>query len=268
LEGFTNPSNQGQLSVFDLEQQRWFETGTARVGAARGFYDYSPGSVPDQTADEAFAELEGRFPTVRRQLISTGFACWAPHLDFLLAYAQMLRARSQLFREQALVQARQATILKVEAVLRREPIATKPETFETGAKVKPYVARNRADHESLLRNMTITQMRMEIAKGSGLFSDLHWCLRLTADSTGPVVTAEDAVVATGAAPTLDVALRDRETLIFFPLCWQACLVGSPAKFDTDVEAFHQGDLRGLQTLYLKSDCRFLFSPVRLSHRPP
>lgn len=39
LDGFTNPSSQGQVCVFDRQQHRWFNTGTARVGAIRGFYD-------------------------------------------------------------------------------------------------------------------------------------------------------------------------------------------------------------------------------------
>ena len=244
LDGFTNPSNQGQLSVFDLQRNLWFETGTAVVGAAKGFYDYTPGSVPDQTADEAFAELEGGFPAVRSRLVAGGFSAWVTQLDFLLKYAQMLRARSRLFREHALTQARQATILRVEEVPQQEP--------------KPFVP-----GETLLRNMTITQMRMEIAKGSGLFAKLHWCLRLTSDFTDPVITAGRLFFVDSTAPMLDEALRDAGTLIFFPLCWQACLVGSPAKFDIETGGFHQPDLKGLQMRYLQSDCRFVYSPVRL-----
>jgi hypothetical protein len=255
LEGFTSPSDQGNLCVFDRERQRWFESGTRNVGAVRGFYDYAPGSAPDQTADEAFARLENQFPNVRRELVSTAFSAWTSHLDFLLEYAQMLRARSKLFREHALLDARQSTMLVVEDVL-QEPGRTK-------LKVKPFVA-SEADREILLRNMTITKMRGEIAVGSGLFSQLHWCLRLTSDSTSPVITADDPVIVQGRVPTLEPALRDHETLFFFPLCWQACLIGSLAKFETETEAFHQSDLRTLQMRYLNSDSRFVYSPTRIA----
>jgi hypothetical protein len=62
LDGFVNAPVDGTLSVFDLRQRRWFESGTRNVGAARGFYGYAPGSAPDQTADEAFASSKRGFP--------------------------------------------------------------------------------------------------------------------------------------------------------------------------------------------------------------
>ena len=116
LNGFTDPSTPGQLSVYDIRNQRWFESGTARVAAIKGFYDYSHGSDPDKTADEAFKEFEEKFPNIVRELVGKGFSSWQEHLDFLLGYAQMLRARTELFREQELAQARQATILRVKEV--------------------------------------------------------------------------------------------------------------------------------------------------------
>ncbi len=100
LGGFASPSNQGLVWVFDRKLPRWFDTGTAAVGAIRGFYDYPPGSEPDQTADQAFARLETKFPVVRSELVASGFSSWVKELDFLLAFAQMLRTRSELFREE------------------------------------------------------------------------------------------------------------------------------------------------------------------------
>jgi hypothetical protein len=81
LEGFTNPSKQGQLSVFDRRGRRWFEASAARVGAEKGFYDYSLESMPDQTADEAFSGLESKFPVVRNELIAGGFTAWGTHRE-------------------------------------------------------------------------------------------------------------------------------------------------------------------------------------------
>ncbi len=263
LDGFTNPSNQGQVCVLDRQQQRWFDTGTAGVGAIKGFYDYPQGSEPDQTADQAFAGLEAKFPVVRRELVASGFSGWVKQLDFLLAFAQMLRARSEMFREQDLAHARQLTYLKIEEVLQREPSKTKPGTFDTTLKVGPYVSENETERETLFRNKTITDMRTEIAKGPAWLPELHWCLRFTENLTDPVITADNPIVVDGRAPTLQGALRDPETLVFFPISWQACLIGSPARFDKETDAFHPSDLRRLRALYLKSARRFVFSPARL-----
>ena len=47
LEGFTNPSKPGRLSVYSIERRESFESAPRGVAAIKGFYDYSPGSVPD-----------------------------------------------------------------------------------------------------------------------------------------------------------------------------------------------------------------------------
>jgi hypothetical protein len=268
LDGFTNPSNQGKVCVFDRQRQRWFDTGTAGVAAIKGFYDYPQGSEPDQTADRAFAGLEAKFPGVRRELVASGFSGWVKQIDFLLAFAQMLRTRSELFREQHLAHSRGLTILKVEEVLQKEPSKTKPGTFDTTLKVGPYAAENETERETLLRNKTITDMRTEIAKGPAWLSDLHWCLRFTGNPTDPVITADNSIVVDGRVSTLEEALRDPETLVFFPISWQACLVGSTAKFDKETDAFHPRDLKRLRAIYLESARRFVFSPARLVFHEP
>jgi hypothetical protein len=263
LSGFTNPSHQGQISVFDCQKQGWFDTGTAGVAAIRAFYDYPPSSKPDQTADQAFSCLESKFPSVRGELVANGFSGWVKQLDFLLAFAQMLRTRSELFREEHTAHARQPPVFRVEEVLEVEPSKIRPGTFDTTLKYRPYPWKDETEHETLLRNKAITDMRTEIARGPGWFSELHWCLRLAGNPTDPVVTADNPIVVDGSAPTLQEALRQPETLIFFPMCWQACLVGSPGKFEKETDAFDPGDLGRLHALYLKSARRFVFSPARV-----
>ncbi len=253
LAGFTDPTNDGQVCVFDRQQQRWFETGTAAVGAIKGFYDYSEGSQPDRTADQAFEKLEGEFPAVRRELVANRFSGWRKHLDLLLRFAQMLQVRSQLFREHDVTQGRQRPILQIVEVVN-----------PTTIKVAPYAPESKAEHETLLRNLSITNMRTEITHGAAHFSQLHWCLRFTTDSSDPVITADNAVVVEGRAATLLEAFRDRETLVFFPLCSQACLIGSPAKFDKKRAPFDPRLLRHVREVYVKSTRRFVYSPVRLA----
>ena len=204
LEGFTGPSTDAPLCVFDRQGERWFETGTARVGAIKGFYDYSERSDPDQTADQAFARLEAQFPPVRRDLVENSFSNWRVHLDFLLHFAQMLR------------------------------------------------------------NKAITDMRTEIAKGAAWLSERHWCLRFDVNPTDPVITTDHPVVVDGRSSTLEEALPDPNTLVFFPVCWQACLIGSMARFDKETDAFHLDDLMRLRGIQLKLAQRFVFSPSRVA----
>ncbi|MBI1750007.1 MAG: DUF4238 domain-containing protein [Acidobacteria bacterium] len=230
LEGFTSPSQEGQVWVFDRQEQLWFDTGTRGIGAIRGFYDYPLGSQPDQTADQAFAELEARFPHVRRKLVANNFSNWREHLDSLLHFAQMLRARSKLFRDEHLAYTRGVTMLDA----------------------------------TLLRNKAITDMRTEIGRGPGWLSEFYWCLRLTASPTDPVITADNPVVVDGIAPTFQQALQDAHTRVSFPICWQACLVGRKAKFDKQSDAFLPGELDRLRSIYLQEASRFVFSPSRIA----
>jgi Protein of unknown function (DUF4238) len=257
LEGFTNPSKPGRLSVFSIERQKWFESTPRKVAAIKGFYDYAPGSAPDQTADQAFKEFEERFPNVRRELVAKGFYGWQSDLDFLLRYAQMLRARSELFRERTMAHSRQQRMVRVKEVL------SDPASGKTGVRCDE-LTETAAERETLFRNMAITTMRREIAKGAALFSQVHWCLRKVMAVTDPVITGDDAIVMEGKAPTLEAVLTDADSLIFFPICRHACLIGSPAKFDLETDAFCDSDLKRLQNLYLKGDCRFAYSPIRIA----
>lgn len=256
LEGFIDPPKKKTLSVFSVKERRWFESGTNGVAAIKGFYDYSPESALDQTADEAFGAFEARFPNVRRKLIADGFSGWTAHRTFLLEYAQMLRARSELFREHTIAVARQSQMARIEKVW--------VEDGKTAIKYKP-LELTEEEREVLFRNMAITTMRMEIAKGAALFAEFDWCLRWTSDSAHPVTVADDAVVVQGRnIPELEKALKDEETLIFFPICWQACLIGALGKFEKETDEFLLNDLNELKKLYFRSDRRFVYSPVELA----
>jgi hypothetical protein len=175
LEGFTIPSKPGRLWVHDIERRDWFESSPKAVAAERGYYDYSEGSKPDATADQAFAEFEIDFPPLVRDLVASGFADWTKHVDFLVRYSQMIRARSSLFRQETLQQANHSTFLQVEEVLEVGPNPDRP--GETLTRIR-YSECERPP-EAYLKNMTITNMRSEIAKGAGEFAGWNWHVRVT-----------------------------------------------------------------------------------------
>ncbi len=107
-------------------------------------------------------------------------------------------------------------------------------------------------------------MRSEIGRGAAWLSELSWCVRLPANPTCPVITADTPVVVDGKAPTLQEAPQDGETLVFIPVCWQACLIGSRARFDRETDAFNPSDLKRLPHIHVESCDRFLFSPLQIT----
>ncbi len=255
LEGFANLG--GQLSAFDCVAKRWFEAAPARVGAENGYYDYTTDGVPDRPADEAFNRLESGFPVIRKALRTGVFAAWVDHRQFLLEYAQMLRARSRLFREQVMTQARDRIIGAVEELV-----------APTVLKFRPYTPSDEPKHEQLVRNLSITEMRHEIAKGAALFSNLHWCLRTSQDVSNPVITADQPVIVLGPAGlSQEVLTRDSNTWIIFPLCREACLIGNCEKIDADTEPFRASSAKWLRGQFFRADTGFIYSPARVDSSP-
>jgi hypothetical protein len=74
LKGFAIPSKEERLYAFNIEQRRWFETGTGNVASSHAFYDYELDGQPDATADQAFKEFENDFPPLRRDRLSKPFS--------------------------------------------------------------------------------------------------------------------------------------------------------------------------------------------------
>ena len=259
LNGFVHPSN-GKLSVYDAECKRWSEKHPSQVGWVRGFYDYCPGSIPDQTADQAFTSFENKFPNLRKELIDSKFSGWAKHLEFLLEYAQMLRARTKLFRKQEVASAQQRPLVRVKDVC-NDP--------RTGLIVRvEELTESKEQRETIWNNMAITTMRSEIQKGGAFFATLHWCLRFT-DPANPVITSDTPIIVRehSPIPTLQAAFERERFQIFFPVCRHACLIGRPAKWDVETEIFDPLDLKDLQSSYFRGDSRFVYSPKRFAQFP-
>jgi len=264
LAGFTSANRAGQLSVFNCKSRRWFETGAAGVGAVKGFYDYSPGANPMQTADDIFKPFEDKFPHVRRDLVSTDFANWEDHLEFLLVFAQMMRARSPLYREHVLTQTKNIGMARVERVIEERPIKDRPGEFETHLELNPSPITG-TEREALVRNMAVTNMCGEIKHGAAWLAELNWCLLLAPDHRNPVITSNNAVIMEGKPPADVEALKREGTTIYFPLCRQACLVGRASKFAHRLELFDPATLTRIRGHYMQPQNAFVYSPSRVSY---
>jgi hypothetical protein len=255
LRGFIDPgrwSLQQPLWHLDVPNNVWSERSPGEVGYRFGFYDYATTEMGLESADSAFAELEGRYPRIRRSLIEKNFENWKDELDFLLRYAQMMRARSLLFFEHKQAEWKKAKAWIVDEVL------------PDGKSVKVKSMTPESLPEAFIRNRTIVEMRDEIKKGAAWLNDFNWCLRYCDAPSAPFVISEIPFVCLGRTSELTEALiKDPETLLFFPLCWQACLIGSRQFFDKETDRFGNEDMRRVQKMYRESASLFVLSPTKL-----
>lgn len=251
LRGFIDPqrqSHQRPLWQFDVPKGVWAERSPREIGYRQGFYDYATTEVGLQTADTTFADLERTYPVVRRALVSNKFANWKHHLDFLLRYIQMMRARSLLFFDQKHAEGKNLRAWVIEEV--------SPD--RRSAKVRSVVPEPLP--ADFIRNWTITEMRTEIQKGAAWLNDFNWALRYCESVADPFVISEIPLMASGPAPTSEEGMRHPETLLFFPLCWQACLIGSRQFFDDDTGIFLQEDMRRARRMYREKADLFILAP--------
>jgi hypothetical protein len=254
LRGFIDPARwslEQPIWHLDIPNSVWSERSPGEVGYRHGFYDYATAEIGLESADSAFAELEGRFPRIRRSLKEKNFENWKDHLDFLLRYAQMMRARSLLFFEHKQAEWKKAKAWIVDEVL------------PDGKSIKVKSMTPESLPDSFIRNRTIVEMRDEIKKGAAWLKDFNWCLRYCDSPSAPFVISEIPFVCRGRTSELAEALQDPETLLFFPLCWQACLIGNRQFFEKETDRLGSADMREVQKMYRESASLFILSPTKL-----
>jgi len=117
--------------------------------------------------------------------------------------------------------------------------------------------------DGFIRNRVIVEMRDEIQKGAAWLKDFNWCLRYSNSPSTPFVISEVPLVSFGSSWDLAEALRASETLLFFPLCWQACLIGSRQFFEKETDCFEKEDILRTQKIYRGSAGLFVLSPTKL-----
>lgn len=257
LRGFIDPAREHlpqPLWYFDKPNGVWSRRSPREVGYRHGFYDYTVAEMGVETADMAFAELERTFPKIRKELVRKGFKNWKSHLDFLLRYAQMMRARSLLFFESQQKDGRNLRMWRVEEV---SPDRMSVRVASMTPEPLP---------EPFIKNWTITNMRNEIAKGAAWLTEFNWALRTCDSPTLPFVISELPFMAIGPRADVAEAVRDAETLLFFPLCWQACLIGSRQYFEIENGRFGTEDMLRCARMYRDSANLFVISSSRVDFR--
>jgi hypothetical protein len=254
LKGFVDPSRKAlprPLWYFDKPNGAWSPRSPREIAYRSGFYDYSIAEMGMETADKAFAQLEYEFPKIRKELVRKDFKTWKAHLEFLLRYMQMMRARSLLFFEE---QQRDGINLRAWKVA--EVSADRRSVRVESMTPEPLP-------NSFIKNRAITNMRDEIAKGAGWLAEFNWALRYTNSVATPFVATEQPLFIEGKHADIADAISDSDSLLFFPLCWQACLIGSRQYINPDTDAFNDQDLRLFATRSMNGAHLFIVSPTRL-----
>jgi len=260
LRGFIDPARENEpqpLWKLDIASRKWAERSTKQVAHLTGFYDYA-GASPEleslPSSDETFSELENQFPAVRAKLLSLRkktFRNWTKHLPFLLRYMDMLRARSPLYFTQREAAWKSTPTWKVAKVIDAHTI----ELASMEASPPP---------DEFIKNRTIFQMREEIQKNGAWLWELNWVLRYTESVSEPFVISESpflAEISPGVAQ--ENALKHPETVLYFPLCWEVCLFGSPVRFDLGTGKLDSHDMTVARRKYRVFAKEFLISPAKL-----
>ena len=251
LRGFIDPArlqHHQPLWYFDVHNKNWSERSPREIGYRHGFYDYATSEAGAGTADDTFAELERTYPNVRGDLISRKFINWKNHLAFLLRYMQMIRARSLLFFDQMQIEGQNLRAWVVEEVL--------PDG--KSVRVRSMTPEQLPPH--FIRNWTISSMRSQIQQGATWLNDFNWALRYCDSPADPFVICEMPLISVGPPGEQAEMLRNPETLLFFPLCWQACLVGSRKYFEQDTGPFGEHDMLRTRRMYRDNANLFIVSP--------
>jgi hypothetical protein len=257
LRGFISPSRESRfrpLWCFFTHSQKWEEKSPSEIGYGEGFYDYADGADYSTVThpDSAFARLERDFPLRREEMRASHFANWNQHKSFLLEFMQMMRARSPLALHQ---QAAAASKLEGATITKVHPDGRTLALDSLELRPLP---------ERAVRNITISKMLQEVQAGSSWMNDLDWCLRYTDNENDPFCTNDQPLFLIGTVKSARINMdfmNHPDSVLIFPLCWQACLFGSTRKFDKSYDQAHPMQLTSLRNDQKLNANRFVVSPV-------
>lgn len=247
LRGFINPAReqcQQPLWHFDVPRNLWSEKSPREIGHRPGFYDYATNAAGLKPADETFKQLEQRFPLIREK-IESDFESWTDHLDFLLRFMQMMRARSLLFFEQH------------RQMMKNMPTWRVKEVLPDGKSIKLESMKPEPPPPHFIQNRAILDMQAEIEKGAAWANDYTWTMQYTDTPDEPFIISESPVVSTSTA-------EKRPLMIVLPISWKAGLFGTDRDFkQPKTNPIDIYSLRQIRAMYRRGANLYLVSPKKL-----
>jgi hypothetical protein len=230
----------------------WNYKSPAQIGYEVGFYDFANETLDAEHADTTFKEMETQFPKLRSQLVTNRFEGWKQHQDFLCRYMQMIRTRSPLYFQQK------------KAELATERIWTIASVDESGKTMTLENMEGRLMTRAEVHDHTLAKMREEFKQGVGWMSEYYWTMRITDDPQDPFVAGEQPLFMSGDENSLTTAMQHPKTHIYFPLCWQACLVGNRIPWLDDTQVIASDKLRVIRRIVRQKAEKFVVSPTPIS----
>lgn len=254
LRGFVDPArekNDRPLWCLNKWRNRWERKSPSQICHAVGMYDFANDAIEAEHADVTFKAMENGFPPLLDDLKERNFVGWHEHLNFLCRYMQMIRVRSpQFFVEQG-QEVNDSFLGRITSIdEERRKITYEPNPRLTDDEVHDF---------------TLTKMREEFKTGAVWMDGFRWQVRTTFDPYNPVVASEAPLFVKGEIPkpeqglTTDVLMHEA-SVIYFPLCWQACLVGRRLPLERDLETFDQADLLDLRHMIAEMAPQYVVSP--------
>lgn len=257
LRGFIVPTRATRfrpLYCFDVRSRQWEERSPKEIAYGKGFYDYAEGTDYSVAThpDSVFARLEREFPQVRDEMAANAFAHWEKHKEFLKEFMQMLRARSPLAMRQQ------------EAAARNVRASTVTHVSPDRKTITLDSLEGRPLPEQAVRNFAIRKMLEDVQGGASWMNQLDWCLRYTDNESEGVSTTDQAVIVSASIRASQITmdfLNHPDTLLVFPVCWQACLFGSTRNFDKSYDRIDQKLLERIRSDQKRFADRLIISPA-------
>ena len=254
LRQFTDPAalktESKPLWMFDIQRRTWRRRSTAQIGWEPGFYDFVGRQGDRPHAEQAFGELENAYPPLIQKLQASHFREWHEHKDFFLRYVQMIRCRSPLFREQFLREWRDKRGARVIGI--------------DGKKISVDSLRLRHFSPGALKEASIQKMMAEMDRGKAQLESFFWQLRLADSIEDCFVTTDQPLVASIDGENLADEFERRSTVLLFPICWQACLVGRRDPFSLSFTGSTHNERAAIRKAYLDSAVRFVVAARSLA----
>lgn len=103
-----------------------------------------------------------------------------------------------------------------------------------------------------------------LKKGADWLWNFDWALRYTDSIDNPFVMTEAPFLVVGDQPgEIGQTIDHPESLVYYPICWQACLFGSRRPFDKKTDKSGPEDMETFLRQYRSFAKQFLVSPTRL-----
>jgi len=255
LRGFIAPGRESlhrPLWCMRPHTGKWDYKSPAQIGYEVGFYDFANDALDAEHADTTFREMENQFPILRALLVTKRFEGWRLHQDFLCRYMQMIRTRSPLYFQQK----------KIE--LSTQPIWTVANVDESGTKLTLENMEGRLMTPTKIYDHTLSKMRDEFKQGVGWMNEFYWTMRITDDPRNPFVAGEQPLFIASDENLHTDVMQHPATHIFFPLCWQACLVGNRIPWSNDMQSIASDKLRVIRRIIRQKAEKFVVSPLPIN----